>query len=310
MTSNEKADRDNPQFFDVWKLPWESGSERSSSKFFHSLDVRTMSERTEAGQGTYMVKVPAGWSHVEEADEATLEIFIVEGDLTANGQQLGAGGYVAIPQGGGAVELSSSGGCQAYAFWDSEWVKGYYYDDQVYIAKVWEVDWILTELPGLRHGIMHKSLRWPDPCEGLVHGGPGVMFRFIHMAPGFGEPRQEVHEHCWEEMVWLSGDLMMAERGSHAAGSFLANPAGLKHGPLLTAKGSLLMLHCDAPMGAEFHDLFDEEGNEVGSEIKRAFHDGTSWLDMPEHRDWQECSEYDLYPNSEPVYVEHDNKGV
>tara|TARA_X000001036_G_scaffold424423_1_gene449438 strand:- start:4464 stop:5387 length:924 start_codon:yes stop_codon:yes gene_type:complete len=307
MSVKDLRDRDNPQFFDVWQLDWEKGNENNSAKLFHDLDVRVMSERKEDGQGTYMVQAPAGWSHIEQADEGTLELFLLEGDLTVNGQTVGAGGYVAVPQDCGAAELTTTRGFKGYAFWDSKWVKDYYYDNQIYVAKVWEVDWILTEMPGLRHGIMHKSLRWPDPTEGLHHGGPGGMLRFIHMAPGFGEPRQEVHWDCWEEMVWLAGDLMMPERGMHAAGSFLANPPGLAHGPLLTAKGSLLMLHCDAPMGAEFNDLFDSEGNEIGTEIRRTFHDGTSWLEAPKHSDWEDCPEYDLYPNSEPHYVEREN---
>ena len=292
--------RDAPQFFDVWTLAWEK---ISGPEFFHNLDVRVMSDRPETGDGTYMIKAPAGWQHTERADEGALEMFVVEGDVTANGRTIGAGGYVAAPLDCGEVEMSSASGFQAYVFWNATWVKGYYYDNKPYIAKVWEIDWILTEMPGLRHGIMHKSLRWPDPAEGLFHGGPGGMLRFIHMAPGFGEPRQEVHWDCWEEMVWLAGDLLMPERGMHAPGSFLANPPGLKHGPLLTSKGSLLMLHCDAPMGAEFSELVNEDGEEVGTQVVREFHDGQSWLETPGHTDWENRSEYRLYPNTEPAYA-------
>lgn len=292
--------RDDPQFFHVWALPWETVPGPS---FLHGVETRIMSDRPETGAGTYMVKMPAGWSHVEQADEGALEIFVVEGDLTANGRTVGAGGYAAVPKGCGPLELSTQGGFQAYAFWNPIWAEGYYYDNQPYVAKVWEIDWILTEMPGLRHGIMHKSLRWPDPAEGLFHGGPGGMLRFIQMAPGFGEPRQEVHYDTWEEMVWLAGDLLMAERGMHAAGSFLANPAGLKHGPLLTAKGSLLMLHCEAPMGAQFSELTNDEGEEVGTELVRAFHDGESWLEPPIHADWDQRPEQPIYPSTTPLYA-------
>lgn len=294
-------DRNEPQFFDVWSLDWGSTND---FEFFHGIETRTMSKDPDTGAGTYMVKIPKGWTYRVTADDATLEMFIVDGDVTANGQALGAGGFVAVPKKQGPVDLSSNGGAQAYVFWNTEWTDGYYYDNQPEIVKVWEKDWIITEMPGLRHGILHKSLRWPDPTGGTHHGGPNGMLRFILMAPGFGEPRQEVHWDCWEEMVWLNGDLLMPERGLHAAGSFLANPSGLKHGPLLTSKGSLLMLHCDAPMGAEFHDLHDGDGNDIGQDLKASFQDGESWLSRPSHTDWSERPEYPLYPSTDPVYAE------
>lgn len=292
--------RDDQQFFNVWNEPW---ANVDGAKFFHGIQTRTMSDRADTGEGTYMVKVPPGWSHVEQADEAALEMFIVEGDVTANGRRVGAGGFVAVPIGCGPLEMTSEGGAQAYVFWNTKLPKDYYYDNQPYVAKVWEIDWILTEMPELRHGIMHKSLRWPDPAEGLLHGGPGGMLRFIQMAPGFGEPRQEVHWDCWEEMVWLTGDLLMPERGMHAGGSYLANPPGMKHGPLTTSKGSLLMLHCDKPMGAEFHDLVDHNGEEMGTKIVQEFQDGQSWLESPSHVDWADRPEHHLYPSSDPKYA-------
>ena len=293
-------DRTEPQFYNVWDLEWGTSND---SSFFDGVETRTMSKNPDTGSGTYMVKFPPGWSHMVTGDDATLEMFIVDGDVTANGELLGAGGFVAVPKNHGAADLSSEGGAQAYVFWNPVWPDDYYYDNQVQIIKVWEMEWITSVMPGLRHGIMHKSLRWPDPAEGLLHGGPGGMLRFIMMAPGFGEPRQEAHFDCWEEMVWLNGDLLMPERGLHSAGSFLANPPGLKHGPLLTSKGSLLMLHCDTPMGAEFYDLRDAEGVEIGTELKRAFQDGESWLKLPKHTDWKDRPEYSIYPNTDLVYA-------
>lgn len=297
MASRERSE---PHFFNVWALDWGT---TDTFEFFSGLETRTMSTDSGTGSGTYMVKFPPGWKRSVTGDQATIELFIVDGDMTANEQQLGAGGFVAVPKNRGPAELSTEGGAQAYVFWSTDWTEGYYYDGQVQIVKVWEKEWILTEMPGLRHGILHKSLRWPDPEGGLMHGGPNGMLRFIMMAPGFGEPRQEVHWDCWEEMVWLSGDLLMPERGLHAAGSFLSNPAGLKHGPLLTSKGSLLILHCDAPMGADFHELRDEEGSDVGAHLKQAFQDGESWLKGPEHTNWKDRSEYSIYPSTEPVYA-------
>ncbi len=293
-------DRNQPQFYNVWDLDWETINDFS---FFEGIEARTISKNPDTGAGSFMVKFPPGWSHKATGDDATLEMFIIDGDVTANGQRLGAGGFIAVPKKLGPADLASEGGAQAYVFWNTDWVDDFYYDNQVEIVKVWEKDWIPSVMPGLRHGIMHKSLRWPDPHGGEFHGGPGGMVRFIMMAPGFGEPRQEVHWDCWEEMVWLTGDLLMPERGMHAAGSYLSNPPDLKHGPLLTAKGSLLLLHCDKPMGAEFHDLQDADGEEVGTALKAAFLDGESWLKQPQHADWDNRPEHPIYPNIDPVYA-------
>ena len=108
-------------------------------------------------------------------------------------------------------------------------------------------------------------------------------------------------------MVWLAGDLLMPERGMHAPGSFLANPAGLKHGPLLTARGSLLMLHCEAPMGAQFSELTNDDGEEVGAQLVADFHDGESWLETPRHTDWNQRREQPIYPSTTPLYAVPDD---
>ena len=300
-------DRSEPQFFDVWDLGWEKASDL---EFFSGVEIRTMSKDPDTGAGTYMVRFPPEWSHEVTGEDATMEMFIVDGAITANGQRLGAGGFVAVPKNHGPADLETEGGAQAYVFWNTEWQDDYYYDNQVQIDKVWEKDWILTEMPGLLPGIMHKSLRWPDANEGLFHGGPNGMLRFIMITPGFGDPRQEVHWDSWEENVWLSGDWLMPGRGLCAAGSFLANPAGLKHGPVFTSKGSLLIAHCNAPIGAEFYELQDAAGKEIGSELKRAFQNEESWWSVPRHTNWRDRPEYSLYPSTDPAYPARLNSTV
>ena len=78
MATKDLRDRENPQFFDVWKLSWEKGNDNNPAKMFHNLDVRVMSEKKESGQGTYMVQASPGWEHIENADEATLELFVLD----------------------------------------------------------------------------------------------------------------------------------------------------------------------------------------------------------------------------------------
>ena len=286
--------RDLPQFFNVWDMAWDS---LDGPEAVHGLDGRVMSADPDKGQITLMVRIPAGWKFTESAEDGALEVFVLEGDVTGNGKRVGAGGFLAVPLGCGPLALSSEGGAYAYVWYDPQSVTGYYYDSQPFITKVWQEDWILTEMPEVRHGIMHKSLRWPDPCEGLLHGGPGGMLRFIMLTPGFPEARQETHHDCWEGIIFLSGDFMMPERGIHGPGSYLGNPAELKHGGLMTQAGTLMILHCDAPMGAEFTEIPN------GRQIVESYLDTTSWLNPPGHTPWEDAPQFDLYPSTEPAYA-------
>jgi hypothetical protein len=285
--------RNQPQFFNIFDLGW---GKVDKVPALHRLETRVVTENNNSGDGTYMVKLPAGWKYTETAEEGGLEIFVLDGDMTGNGQRVGAGGYLAVPRNRGPLELSTEGGAHAYVFWGPQMPDDYYYDNQPFITKVWKEQWTMTDMPEVRHGIMHKSLRWPDPAEGLIHGGPGGMLRFILMTPGFGETRQETHHDCWEEIIFLSGDFSMPERGAHAAGTLLNNPAELKHGGLMTQKGSVMLLHCDTPMGAEFTDI------PRGQEIVDHYQDHTSWLADPKHEPWKDSAQYEFHPKTEPTY--------
>jgi hypothetical protein len=290
---NDRWRRDIPQFFNLYETSWES---MDGPAPIHGLEGRIISKDPDNGQVTLMARVPAGWSHTETGDDGSLEIFVLEGDMTGNGKQVGAGGFLAVPRKCGPLELFSAGGAYVHIWYDPLFTLDYYYDNQPYVTKIWQEPWVLTDMPEVRHGIMHKSLRWPDPCEGLIHGGPGGILRFILMTPGFPEARQETHHDCWEEIVWLTGDFMMPRRGIHGPGSFLGNPAELKHGGLMTQAGTLMILHCDAPMGAEFTEIPN------GQQIVENYLDTTSWLNPPGHTPWEDCAQYDLHPTTEPVY--------
>ena len=140
----------------------------------------------------------------------------------------------------------------------------------------------------MRHGVLHKSLRFPDPAEGALHGGPGGLLRLALMAPGFGEERQEVHED-WEEIIFLGGDFLMPERGFCGAGTCLANPAGLWHGPLLSQRGTLMLVHTSGPVGSDFTDF------EAGPEVTEHYLDGGSYIEPPRTEPWETRTEYEFW---------------
>ena len=272
--------RDDPQSYSIDTLPWRS---RSDAELFSSVRVRTLSEDLTSGAGTFMIDIPPGWSHTEHPDEVTLEMFVLDGDLTASGHAVGAGGFVAVPKGGHPTEMTSRGGARAYAFRSSEWQHHQYYDDAVQVSKVWQLDWVDTEMPGYPYGIMHKSLRWPDPNDVAYHGGPNGLLRFALLAPGYeGVPERH---NCWEEIIVLGGDLLMLGRGIHGPGSYLNNPAWHEHGPFVTARGSLLLVHSEQPITAVLSDPVD--GAKLApARIRTEYHQRASWLDPPSHSEW------------------------
>ena len=134
------------------------------------------------------------------------------------------------------------------------------------------------QAPGRLHGVWSKSLRLPDPVRGDVHGGPKGLLRIVVLVGGFvGDHRQESHPGCWEEIIWLAGDFFMPGTGRQAAGSYVGNPPHHRHGPLLTQRGCILLVHTDAPADFCFHEP------PITGELIASYMDGVSWLEPPAH---------------------------
>ena len=215
--------RDNPQLFNAYELPWKLVD---GPPIVHGLEARLLTVDTTGGATTLMARIPPGWRYTESADEATVELFVAEGDVSVNGDRAGAGGFIAIPKDCGPGELFSAAGAQIFVWWTPDWPADYYYNSKVYVTNVVNEPWIVSEMPGVSHGIMHKALRVPDPCEGVFHGGPAGSLRLILLTPGFGEPRQERHHNTYEEMGLSQRRLLHARAWLHGARHALHEPAG------------------------------------------------------------------------------------
>jgi hypothetical protein len=142
----------------------------------------------------------------------------------------------------------------------------------------------------MQHGVMHKYLRTPDRYEDGRGGGPQGILRFAVFTPGFAEARQEVHHQNWEEMIFLSGDLLMPERGLCGPGTVLANPAGLKHGPLISQRGSVMLYHTDAPVTVDFSAISG------GPDVVEEYLCTTSLIEPAHTESWTGRPEYSLWP--------------
>ena len=274
-------DRGVAQFFQIGDVPPVPVSEPGP---LVGCSQRLLSHDPATGQRTLLLDIPAGWSARLGGDGATLELLVLEGSLTVDGGTLGAGGFAAVPTGCGPLAVAAHRATRGVAVWSPHFAPGDYYDAVPRVVRTVDLPWEPTvfpaelRAPGRLHGVWSKSLRTPDPVRGDVHGGPKGLLRIVVLVSGFvGDHRQESHPGCWEEIIWLAGDFFMPGTGRQAAGSYVGNPPSHRHGPLLTQRGCILLVHTDAPADFCFHDP------PVPPALISAYMDGVSWLETPRH---------------------------
>ena len=276
-----RASRTEPQFFHVNELDWSSTSQTT---LLDGVDVKLLSSDSDLASTTTMARLPVGWSTTESAADATIEFFVLEGDLSINGASVGSGGYAFLPRGGpGDVDLRSERGAQVVVFWKTTMAAEH--GDDLQVRRLWQEPWHASVMPTALHGAMHKSLRLPDVGEGEVHGGPGGVARVVILTPGFLDAREHVHK-VWEEMLFLGGDLLMPDRGVIAPGSYLGNPAEFWHAPMITQRASIMLLQTTAPIDQVARDFAG------GQEMAEHYLDTESWLESPTHQEWADVSHY------------------
>jgi hypothetical protein len=225
---NPYPSRDEPLFLDVWNQPLVPYPDIA---FAHRLDVRVASRRPDGTAVTMLVDLPPRW-RAADVSEGTLELFVVDGAISADGRALGSGGYVAVPAGVNA-ELGTPAGARVLAFWNADSVI------DAACVSLWDVLRSSTE----------AKLRTTD---GNGDGPAGWLF-FAIVKAGFWSPEEHVHEG-WEENILLRGDLLMPtpDRGVMTPGFDLANPPGFWHGPMTSKGGALFLIHTDEPQTVEY----------------------------------------------------------
>jgi hypothetical protein len=111
---------------------------------------------------------------------------------------------------------------------------------------------------GSTAGMLFRPLRSEERVDRLsskrVTGSPRGFRRLTVLAPGWSERRCEIHAECREENILLAGDLWVAGegRGLMRPGSVLVNESGLRHGPMATRGGAVLLISCDGWMSVEW----------------------------------------------------------
>ena len=210
-----------------------------------------MSRDEKSQSATYVLEVPAGFRGRTDATAASLEFFVLRGDLALDGAGVGASGYIHLPQLCGGGEITSTRGALVLAFWNPNLPSYPYPVTRNTTLATHAKEW-MNSVPGA-HGVMHKSLRIPDPVpqpgsEGF-DGGPGGYLRFQYIAPQAIAEMEHVHHECWEEIILLQGDIMLLNEGQMTAGSVVSHPQEWYHAPFVSRGGAVILVHTDGPMG-------------------------------------------------------------
>ena len=96
--------RDEPTFYNFLAL---ERNPLDAPDILAGLSGALMSTDPKSDAFTYVLNLPAGFSGRTDANLASLEFFVLTGDLALNGEQAGAGCYLHLPQLGGGGEITS-----------------------------------------------------------------------------------------------------------------------------------------------------------------------------------------------------------
>ena len=274
--------RDEQQFYNAFALDWQRGLDTGLDAVA-TADARLLSRDAANGSATTMARLHAGWSARLDGT-AMLDLFVLEGALSLEGDVLGAGAYAFLPPGLSAgAELRCEHGAQVVFFWNPQ--HGRIAGDEIRVVRSRQEPWYSMDMPGSMHGAMHKSFRLPDLWDGPIHGTTRGMMRLCQMTPGYADPRPHVHT-VWEEMLFVGGDMLLWDRGRIAPGTYLGNPGEFWHAPMISQRGALMLLHTVAPI--------DQVATAIagGQEVADGYRDTESWLDPPVHEEWDTLPDY------------------
>lgn len=229
------------------------------------------------GAATVVVELPAGWS-VSSDGEADIELFILRGDVLLNGSTGGSGTYIRLPPGGVGSRLGSAHGALVIAFWNVQ--RGTERSTEPRMIRSSGVPW--RSAGASAGGIFSKSLRLPDQSSDSEDGCAGGYLRLILQTPGNADIQQHAHRQCWEEVITLAGDVLMADEALTGPGSVLGHPRDFWHGPFASHSGAVLLVHTDAPMESPW----PRKHYPGGDSLVEGYLNSCPWMTAPKHTGW------------------------
>lgn len=282
MTQVQHWRRDEPAFYNFLGLERTALDEPDC---LGGLQGALLSRDPASGSATFVIELPPGWRGRTDAKLASLELFVLRGDLALGAARVGSGGYVHVPQLGGGDELRSESGALALAFWNPNLPAFPYPLTRNRTDLPWLREWT-PSMPGA-HGVMHKSLRLPDPVphpqdEGF-DGGPGGYLRLQYIAPQMIAEGEHVHHECWEEIILLQGDVLLINEGQMGIGCVVSHPQEWYHAPFVSRSGAVILVHTDAPMGYPWPSRRYPNGRALCEQYLA----GLAWDAPAPHIEWQ-----------------------
>jgi len=197
------------------------------------LDVRRLHRDPADGRATSLVRMPGGARYPRHRHASTEELYLLEGDLTVEGERLRAGDYCAAGPGTIHGETTSDGGC-TFVLVTSEHDE--VVSDQVtrptpraglIFVRVTESPWRPGVVPGVEMRRLHT-----DRARGTITA-------LVRMAAGTRLPG---HRHITaEQLFMLAGDAQIAGE-SLAAGDYYRMTAGTSHDVTHTVHGCEFLL--------------------------------------------------------------------
>lgn len=170
------------------------------------------------------------------------ELFVIEGEIAVDGDDLGPMTYVHLPAGAARSRITSAPGALVLSFWGASRLP--------------------RELP--RTVVDALALPWLAESDG--HFAAGAARRDLHVDPDTGEPTfllgtlpLRVNSHAQkhpvvEEVFLLSGELI-APHGTLLPGAYFWRPPEIWHGPYGQRSGSLMLVRGrGGPLAKEYAD--------------------------------------------------------
>jgi len=204
------------------------------------VQARVLVGNPEAGDGAALVELPAGWRSAP-VTSSPFELLLLDGDLRADGVELGRHGYVSAVPGEPVPALEARS------------------DSLVFVDAIADVDraaviphsedgWTAGGLPGLTRKIL----------RGDVDGARGFLLR---IPAGWSEQRTEWHDVA-EAALQLEGDLWHVRANGGAGGTmrrhcYFWRPPRVLHSPMGSDEGAMSWVYVD---GRLVNHFVEEEG--------------------------------------------------
>ncbi|MCB2109049.1 MAG: hypothetical protein KDE14_15170 [Rhodobacteraceae bacterium] len=245
--------RPHIDFIQAQALPWTSGLHGALGMF----QIKTLAHDSETGAATFIARVPPGWRGAAACylpfDQ---EIYILDGELEAQGQKFGLDCYGYWPAGFQQWGQASPAGADVLVFAEGtpDIVLGKPLPGRFDVSKaVPHRD--THEMPWSNEGIDPDYAWFGMSWKVLRHDPATEATTFLLDTPAQRHPpdwmgRDELH-HCREEIMLLAGELC-CPYGIMTAGAYLNRPAGIRHGPYYSRFGNTLIGRVDGKLENNF----------------------------------------------------------